>query len=71
MTLSHGATSYSTKATTAIGGSDEAAWHAATLDPSLLTQGSNTLAVELHQSSGGSSDLFLNLNLDGVVVPKF
>jgi len=64
-----GATSYSTKATTAIGGSDETAWHSATLDPALLISGSNTLAVELHQSSGGSSDLFLNLNLEGLVAP--
>ncbi|TIC84808.1 PKD domain-containing protein [Nocardioides sp. GY 10113] len=34
------------------------------LDPALLTTGTNTLAIEVHQSSRGSSDMGLDVELD-------
>jgi hypothetical protein len=34
-----------------------------TISPSLLNEGANLIAVEVHQSSGGSSDLSMNLSL--------
>ncbi len=38
------------------------------LSPSLLVQGNNTIAVEVHQTSSGSSDIVLGLQLDAITV---
>ncbi len=38
-------------------------WHEFTLDPRLLVTGSNTLAVEIHQFSGTSSDISFDAEL--------
>ena len=36
------------------------------ISPSLLAQGTNTLAVEVHQTSAGSSDIVFGLELEAV-----
>ncbi|QJE96483.1 lamin tail domain-containing protein [Luteolibacter luteus] len=36
-----------------------------TVSPSLLVAGNNVIAVEIHQSDGGSSDISMNLSLTG------
>lgn len=58
-----GTVTYTTRATTAIGGADESAWLEAPIDPSLLVAGTNLLAVELHQQLPTSSDISFDLEL--------
>ncbi len=43
----------------------EDTWRAFEVDPSLLVEGTNTLAVEVHQVSGTSSDVSFDLRLTG------
>jgi len=54
-----------TTASVAIGGADETTFVQTTLSPSLLVNGTNVLAVELHQSGGTSSDISFDLQLIG------
>lgn len=58
--------SYETYALENINGADETAWEEF-LTNNLLVNGQNTIAVELHNRSAGSSDLRINLKLDGLV----
>ena len=58
-----GTVTYTTLASTAIGGTDESAWQQAPLDPSLLVAGTNVIAVEVHQQSVSSSDISFDLEL--------
>ena len=58
-----GTVTYTTRATTAIGGADESAWLQAPIDPSLLVAGTNVIAVELHQQSPTSTDISFDLEL--------
>jgi len=60
-----GAVSSATLASVAIAGADESTFVQTTLSPSLLVNGSNVLAVELHQSGGTSSDISFDLQLIG------
>jgi len=60
-----GAISYQTKASSAVAGSSEDQYQQYTLTASALKNGSNTLAVEIHQSSGSSSDISFDLALIG------
>ena len=57
------AISYTTPASVAIGGADESAYQSAALSPSLLTAGTNVIAVEIHQSGGTSSDISFDAEL--------
>ena len=64
-----------TKASAAVGGADESTFFETDVDPTQLLKGTNTLAVEIHQSGGDSSDVSFNLQLAGlralpVVVPE-
>ena len=53
--------------TTAAGGvPDENAWYASSVNPGYLVPGTNVVAVEMHQSGGGSSDLSFDFELTGV-----
>lgn len=54
---------YQTPALSALAGRDESRWLSFGVDPNLLRQGQNVLAVEVHQSSGTSSDLSFDLEL--------
>jgi len=58
-----GAINYLTPASGAVGGGDESAFQELVIDKSLLHDGVNTIAVEMHQSGGGSSDLSFDLEL--------
>jgi len=60
-----GAVNYQTTALSAVGGSDEDRFFEFTVSPSLLVDGPNVLAVEIHQSSGHSSDISFDLELVG------
>ena len=60
-----GAIGYHTLAASAIGGSDESRFFAAAVDPDILHDGSNVLAVEIHQAAVTSSDISFDLELRG------
>jgi acid phosphatase type 7 len=60
-----GAVGHLTTASVAIGGADETTFVQTTISPSLLVNGTNVLAVELHQSGGTSSDISFDLQLIG------
>jgi acid phosphatase type 7 len=60
-----GTIGFSTPASVAIGGADESTFVQTTLNPSLLVNGANVLAVELHQSGGTSTDISFDLQLIG------
>ncbi len=68
--LPAGTISAATWALTATAGADENLFHTFSFAPSLLTTGTNTVAVEVHQVSATSSDISLALELvvdDGVL----
>lgn len=58
-----GAITYKTRASTAINNSAETTYTTYAVDKSLLSIGSNTLAVEVHQNAASSSDLLFDLEL--------
>ncbi|MHC4489396.1 MAG: metallophosphoesterase family protein [Planctomycetota bacterium] len=58
-----GAITYTTPALSAVGGADETVFHDSTIDPGLLVNGTNVLAVEIHQFAPNSSDISFNLEL--------
>ncbi|MEO8603949.1 MAG: metallophosphoesterase, partial [bacterium] len=61
--LPPGAIDRTTPAVVAIGGADESLFTSSSHAATLLHDGSNVLAVEVHQSSGTSSDLSFDLEL--------
>jgi VCBS repeat-containing protein len=60
-----GTIGYGTLASTAVGGADESRFYTAALDPAALLNGTNTIAVEVHQSAVNSSDVSFDLRLIG------
>src|SRR5207247_3249873 len=60
---------YLTPAASVVGGVDEVTFYPQPVDPSLLASGPNVLAVEIHQSGGGSSDIMFDLELSGSAFP--
>jgi tetratricopeptide (TPR) repeat protein len=68
--LPTGTITSNTWALAATAGADENLWHAFPFAPSLLTTGTNVVAVEVHQVSATSSDVSMDLELvvdDGTV----
>lgn len=61
-----GTITYTTAASSAVGGSAEGEWFSGTIDPALLVNGTNVLAVEVHQSSASSTDVGFDLSLQAV-----
>lgn len=61
---------YLTAATSAIAWPNETAWHPLIISPLCLIQGTNVIAVEIHQSGSTSSDLSFNLKLEGNTVAQ-
>lgn len=55
--------SYTTLASTAVSGSGETTYITFPLSPSVVTNGTNVVAVEVHQSGATSSDISFNLSL--------
>jgi hypothetical protein len=65
--LKAGELSSKTAATRSIGNAEETEWHRAELGADRLRyEAVNTVAVEVHQSTPGSSDLFLDLKVTGL-----
>lgn len=60
-----GTIGYTTRASAAIDGSAESAFNEKNIPVSLLQQGTNVIAVEVHQSSSSSSDISFDLKLTG------
>ena len=60
-----GGVGFLTPASVAIGGADESIFVQTTISPSLLLNGTNVLAIELHQSGGTSTDISFDLQLIG------
>jgi len=60
-----GSVGFLTPASVAIGGADETTFVQTTISPSLLVNGTNVLAIELHQSGGTSTDISFDLQLIG------
>jgi hypothetical protein len=54
-----------TLASSAVGGADETTFQETSVDPGLLANGTNVLAVEIHQVNGTSSDISFNLEFIG------
>jgi hypothetical protein len=54
---------YLTPASGAVGGADESAFQEFVIDKALLRDGVNTIAVEIHQSGSGSSDVSFDAEL--------
>lgn len=61
--LPTGTIGYLQVASTAVSGASESAWFSATVDPALLVDGDNVVAVEIHQNAGNSSDISFDLQL--------
>ena len=55
----------STTASSSLTGTDESEVHLIPIDPTALVEGNNVLAIELHNSSAGSSDKGLDVGLSG------
>ncbi len=60
-----GPINYLTSANTAAVGGDEVTFFPFTVPADALNEGANTIAVEIHQFSGSSSDISFDLRLDG------
>ena len=54
---------FSTLASSFVGGGDESTFFELALNPSLLHAGDNVIAVEIHQISGGSTDISFDAEL--------
>jgi hypothetical protein len=65
--MPNGAIAASTPANTAVAGSDEDRFFSTNVPVHLLMTGTNTLAVEIHQSEPTSSDLSFDLELVGAL----
>ena len=64
-----GPINYLTPAASVVGTVDEVTFYPQPVDPSLLVNGTNVLAVEIHQSGGTSSDIIFDLELSGSAFP--
>jgi len=60
-----GTISHVTPANSTISFGAESAWNQITISSAYLVNGNNTIAVEIHQENGGSSDISFNLRLNG------
>ena len=65
------AITYTTRAVTNVVGTNESFWISNALNPALLREGTNVLAVEIHQSGPASGDISFDLELVGLrAVPQ-
>ncbi len=63
LNLPTGGIAYNTLALAAV--ADESAWQTVTINPSTLVAGTNTIAVEMHQNLGTSSDISFDFSMVG------
>jgi len=59
-----GTIAYNTYASSALSAPEEATFYSVALSPAVLSNGTNVIAVEIHQANGTSSDLSFNLKLE-------
>ncbi|MDZ7317001.1 MAG: right-handed parallel beta-helix repeat-containing protein, partial [candidate division KSB1 bacterium] len=62
--MPEGEVQHSTPALSAVGGADESTFFEFSFPGSVLVNGSNLIAVEIHQNSGSSSDLSFDLEIE-------
>jgi hypothetical protein len=67
--MPEGPITFSTFASAVVGGAEETTFYEHPVDPSLLVDGANVLAVRIHQVNGPSSDLSFDLYLTGTAFP--
>jgi hypothetical protein len=67
--MPEGPITFSTFASAVVGGADETTFYEHPVDPALLVDGANVLAVRIHQVNGSSSDLGFDLYLTGTAFP--
>lgn len=67
--MPEGDITFESRANTAVGGADESTFIERALDPSLLVEGENVLAVEIHQANPTSSDISFDLQLEAKMFP--
>ncbi|MBM4151929.1 MAG: hypothetical protein FJ220_00195 [Kiritimatiellaceae bacterium] len=60
-----GAVNYLTLASSAVANASESTFYPFSISPSLLVNGTNVIAIELHQQAASSSDLGMNASLQG------
>jgi len=58
-----GAITYTTVASTCVSGVDETTFFDYSIDPSVFVNGTNVIAVEIHQCNSTSSDLSFDLQI--------
>jgi hypothetical protein len=61
--MTNGVVDYNTRALLAVGGADESTFFTTNVNPALFRDGTNLLAVEIHQQSTTSSDVSFDLYL--------
>jgi len=64
-----GPISYLTNALAVVGGAEETTFYSQAVNSSLLVNGANVLAAEIHQVSSNSSDIIFDLELTGTMFP--
>ena len=67
--MDNGSILFNSTASTVAGNTDETTFFNQAVDPSHLQNGSNVIAVEVHQFSGSSSDLSFDLRLRATLPP--
>jgi hypothetical protein len=67
--MPEGDITFTTPASSVVGGTDETTFYETAVDPSLLIPGANLIAVRVHQVNVSSSDLGLDLYLTGTAFP--
>jgi hypothetical protein len=68
MNMATGTVTFSTFASVTVGGQDETTFYPTNISPALLANGTNVLAVELHQASG-TGDAGFDLTFTGIAPP--
>lgn len=63
-----GAISYTNFSSEVVGGADESTFYSTPLSPGFLINGTNILAVEIHQANQVSTDLSFDLGLSGISI---
>jgi len=58
-----GLVDFTTLSETTVSGAAESGWYSTNISASLLVEGQNVLAAEVHQAAASSSDLFFNLQM--------
>lgn len=67
--LPNGQFDFLTLAPISMGGADEYSYFSSSVPPGLLREGTNVLAVEVHQTAADSSDISFDLELSGLRLP--